>query len=71
MKNKKVLSVLLAAAMAATLVAGCGSDDGKDNASGDSGKTGSGDVTLSIVGIKSEIYDQWEAMQEVYTDIAG
>ena len=71
MKNKKVLSVLLAAAMAATLVAGCGSDDGKDNASGDSGKTGSGDVTLSIVGIKSEIYDQWEAMQEEYTDIAG
>ena len=71
MKNKKILSVLLAAAMAATLIAGCGSDGGKNDASGDTGKKENSNVTLSIVGIKTEIYDQWEAMQEEYSDIAG
>lgn len=70
MNKKKLISVLLAATMAAGVLASCGSDDGGNTSGSTGGNSGSG-VALSIVGIKTEIIDQWKAMQEEYTDIAG
>ena len=60
--KKKLISMLLAAAMTATLVSGCGA--GSDTSSSDEGSSGDGDtVTLTYWGWDSNFY---EPMFEAY-----
>ena len=47
--KKKALSVLLAAAMVASLAVGCGNSGGGDSGSGDDGGDSSEGVTLDII----------------------
>ena len=79
--KRKVLSVLLATAMTATLFAGCGdsSDDaasstagteaGSAEATGDSATTGTGSVYM--LNFKPEVDQQWKDLAAIYTEQTG
>ena len=79
--KRKVLSVLLATAMTATLFAGCGdsSDDaasstagteaGSAEATGDSATTGTGSVYM--LNFKPEVDQQWKDLAAIYTELSG
>ena len=66
MKKKKVISLLLVAAMTAGLVAGCGS-------SSDSGDSGSSEAEGKVyyLNFKPEADDYWQELAEVYTEETG
>ncbi len=66
MKKKKVLSIVLAAAMAAGLMAGCGSDS-------DSEKGGSEEAKGKVyyLNFKPEADEYWQELAETYTDETG
>ena len=62
---KKVLSVLLVAAMSLSLLAGCGSSSSDDSGSSDAkGK-------VYYLNFKPEADEQWQALAEAYTDETG
>ena len=66
MKKKKVISLLLVAAMTAGLVAGCGS-------SSDSGDSGSSEAEGKVyyLNFKPEADEYWQELAEVYTEETG
>ena len=66
MKKKKVLSIVLAAAMIAGLTAGCGSDSG-------SGEGGSEEARgkVDYLNFKPEADEYWQELAETYTDETG
>lgn len=65
MKMKKVVSVLLAGAMAATLLAGCSSSSSDKKAEGDAkGK-------VYYLNFKPEADEQWQALAKAYTEETG
>ena len=68
MKKKKVLSVLLVAAMSASLLAGCGSSSSSDEG-GSGDKEASGKVYY--LNFKPEADEQWQALAEAYTEETG
>ena len=58
MKLKKILTMLLAAALAMSALASCGGDDGSSTAdNGSSGETGSSSTTAAADGINLEGYE--------------
>lgn len=70
--KRKLVSLMLVAAMAGTMIAGCGSDSkGKDS----SGKTSGGKETASgsvyFLNFKPEQADQWKEIAETYTEETG
>ena len=68
MKKRKVVSILLVAAMAVGMLAGCGSSSSSsDEGSGD--KEASGKVYY--LNFKPEADEQWQALAEAYTDETG
>ncbi len=66
MKKKRILALMLAAAMTAGLVTGCGSDssDSKDGSGGSGGK-------VYYLNFKPEQADQWVELAKQYTDETG
>ena len=66
MKRKRLLALVLAAAMAGSLVTGCGSSgsDGKEG-SGSSSSGGTGKVYY--LNFKPEQADQWVELAQTYT----
>lgn len=64
MKKKRVLSIVLAAAMITGMAAGCGSDGG-----GNSGKDAKGKVYY--LNFKPEADEYWQELAETYTDETG
>ena len=66
MKKKKVLSIVLAAAMIAGLTAGCGSDSG-------SGEGGSEEAKGKVyyLNFKPEADEYWQELAETYTEETG
>ena len=70
MKRKRLLAFVLAAAMAGSLVTGCGSSgsDGKEG-SGSSSSGGTGKVYY--LNFKPEQADQWVELAKTYTDETG
>ena len=66
MKKKKVLSIVLAAAMIAGLTAGCGSDSG-------SGEGGSEEARGKVyyLNFKPEADEYWQELAETYTEETG
>lgn len=66
MKKKKVLSVLLAAAMVAGVAAGCGSSSGSD-------ASGSGEAKGEVyyLNFKPEADEYWKELAETYTKETG
>ena len=71
MKKKKMLALLLTAAMAGSLLAGCGGsgEGGSDTGKDDSGKAGSGKVYY--LNFKPEQADQWVDLAKQYTEETG
>ncbi|GAA0795423.1 ABC transporter substrate-binding protein [Clostridium sp. AF19-22AC] len=69
MKKKRLIAVLLTAAMAAGLVAGCGSKGGEEKAKTDDKGGGSGKVYY--LNFKPEQADQWVDLAKQYTDETG
>ena len=57
--KRKVLSAILTAAMTATLLAGCGSEAGKNSGS------------VYMLNFKPEIDQQWKDLAKIYTDQTG
>ena len=68
MKKKKVLSIVLAAAMIAGLTAGCGSDSESDSEKGGS-EEAKGKVYY--LNFKPEADEYWQELAETYTDETG
>lgn len=76
--KRKLVSLMLVAAMAVTMVAGCG-DTSKDKGSDDKGKTeeSGGDNkeeakgSVYFLNFKPEQADQWKELAETYTDETG
>lgn len=68
MKKKKVLSIVLAAAMTAGMMAGCGSD-----ADSNSGNSGSEEAKGKVyyLNFKPEADEYWQELAETYTDETG
>lgn len=66
MKKKRILALMLAAAMTAGLVTGCGSDssDSKGGSGGSGGK-------VYYLNFKPEQADQWVELAKQYTDETG
>ena len=66
MKKKRILALMLAAAMTAGLVTGCGSDssDSKDGSGGSGGK-------VYYLNFKPEQADKWVELAKQYTDETG
>ena len=69
MKKKRLIAVLLTAAMAAGLVAGCGSKGGEEEKKTDDKSAGSGKVYY--LNFKPEQADQWVDLAKKYTDETG
>ena len=69
MKMKKFLSVALAAAMTAGLLAGCGSNK-TDSASPESSKKDD-KGSVYYLSFKPEQAEQWEAVAKAYTEETG
>lgn len=68
MKKRKVISVLLAMAMVAGMVSGCGNSTKTEGAS-DSGKEAEGKVYY--LNFKPEADEQWQDLAEAYTEETG
>ena len=66
MKRKRLIALLLTAAMTGSLLAGCGSSGG-DSGSGDSEATGK----VYYLNFKPEQADQWVELAQQYTDETG
>lgn len=69
MKRKRLIALLLTAAMAGSLLAGCGSDGGSDSGSASGDGAGSGKVYY--LNFKPEQADQWVELAEQYTEETG
>ena len=70
MKRKRLIALLLTAAMTGSLLAGCGSsggDSGSGSGSGDSKATGK----VYYLNFKPEQADQWVELAKQYTDETG
>lgn len=70
MKRKRLIALLLTAAMAGSLLAGCGSsggDSGSGSGSGESKATGK----VYYLNFKPEQADQWVELAQQYTDETG
>ena len=70
MKRKRLIALLLTAAMTGSLLAGCGSsggDSGSGSGSGDSEATGK----VYYLNFKPEQADQWVELAQQYTDETG
>ena len=73
--KKKLVSVLLVSAMAATMLAGCGGNGGSSDSN--NGGTQSGDKTTSATGsvyllnFKPETDEAWQNLAQTYTDQTG
>ncbi len=70
MKKKRLIALLLTAAMTGSLLAGCGSSGGD---SGDSGSSGGSDASGKVyyLNFKPEQADQWVELAKQYTDETG
>ena len=69
MKKKKVLSVLLVAAMSASLLAGCGSSSSSSSDEGSESKEAKGSVYY--LNFKPEADEQWQDLAKAYTEETG
>lgn len=78
--KRKLVSLMLVAAMAVTMVAGCGNDSSKSNNGGssnggteetDGGSTASGDGKVYLLNFKPETDQAWQDLAETYTDQTG
>ena len=70
MKKKKVLSVLLVAAMSASLLAGCGSSSSSSSSDeGSESKEAKGSVYY--LNFKPEADEQWQNLAKAYTEETG
>lgn len=69
MKKKRLIAVLLSAAMVAGMLAGCGSSGDKKEASSDKKSKGSGKVYY--LNFKPEQADQWVSLAKEYTKETG
>ena len=69
MKKKKVLSVLLVAAMSASLLAGCGSSSSSSSDEGSESKEAKGSVYY--LNFKPEADEQWQNLAKAYTEETG
>lgn len=76
--KRKVLSVMFAAAMTATVLAGCG--NAADNSSGTAdgaagtetgGNTSAGEGSVYMLNFKPESDQQWKELAEIYTEQTG
>ena len=67
MKKRKVVSILLVAAMAVGMLAGCGSSSSSDEGSGDAEAAGK----VYYLNFKPEADEQWQALAEAYTEETG
>ena len=70
MKKKRLIALLLTAAMTGSLLAGCGSSGGD---SSDSGSSGDSEATGKVyyLNFKPEQADQWVELAEQYTEETG
>ena len=69
MKKKRMLALLLTVAMAGTMLAGCGSSDGKEDEKGKNQAKSEGKVYY--LNFKPEQADDWVKLAETYTDETG
>ena len=67
--KKKLVTVLLASSMVATMLAGCGSGSGDGTEKGSSAKGGDGSVYM--LNFKPETDQAWQDLAEKYTDETG
>jgi raffinose/stachyose/melibiose transport system substrate-binding protein len=70
--KKKLVSVLLVSAMAATMLAGCGGSDGSSNSTqGGSTTVSDGSGSVYLLNFKPESDDAWQALAATYTEQTG
>lgn len=78
--KRKLVSLMLVAAMAVSMVAGCGNDSGNSNNGGssnggteetDGGSTASGDGRVYLLNFKPETDGAWQDLAKTYTDQTG
>ena len=65
--KKKLVTVMLASSMIATMLAGCGSDNG----SGTEKSAKSSDGSVYMLNFKPETDQAWQDLAETYTDQTG
>ena len=68
--KRKLVSLMLVAAMAVSMLAGCGNSNGKTSNSGGK-KDASSEGTVYFLNFKPEQADQWKELAEKYTDETG
>ena len=66
--KKKLVTVLLASSMVATMLAGCGSGSGDGT---EKGSAKSGDGSVYMLNFKPETDQAWQDLAEKYTDETG
>ena len=71
MKKKKILAMILVAAMAGSMMAGCGSSGSGDSGSDNSGDTKAATGKVYYLNFKPEQADQWVELAQEYTDQTG
>ena len=71
MKKKKILAMILVAAMAGSMMAGCGSSGSGDSGSYNSGDTKAATGKVYYLNFKPEQADQWVELAQEYTDQTG
>lgn len=78
--KRKLVSLMLVAAMAVSMVAGCGNDSSSSNNGGssnggteetDGGSTASGDGRVYLLNFKPETDGAWQDLAKTYTDQTG
>lgn len=74
--KKKLVSVLLVSAMAATMLAGCGGTDSSESGSTQGGSSSGGaaastDGSVYLLNFKPETAEAWEDLAAVYTEQTG
>ena len=74
--KKKLVSALLCSAMVASMLAGCGSNGGSDNATKTSGTEAgttadAGDGSVYLLNFKPETDEAWQNLAQTYTDQTG
>ena len=74
--KKKLVSALLCSAMVASMLAGCGSNGGSDNATKTSGTEAgttadAGDGSVYLLNFKPETDEAWQNLAKTYTDQTG
>src|SRR5699024_8530980 len=70
MKRKRLLALVLAAAMVGSLATGCGSS-GSDSSEGSGGSSSGGTGKVYYLNFKPEQADQWVELAQTYTDETG